>query len=290
MEQPEFKTLLDLARYRAETAKEKKLFTFLHKGETESSVLTFAGLDKKARAIASQLQQQNLQGERALLIYPSGEDYICAFFACLYAGVTAVPVYPPQPKQLQRLVSIVEDAKPAIALTQKGIQMIFEQGLQKASPALEKLPTLATDTISEDKAVSWVAPDINGDSLAFLQYTSGSTSAPKGVMLSHKSLLHNELMIQDCFQSNSDSIGVGWLPLYHDMGLIGNVLQPLYAQWHMVLMSPEDFIREPKRWLNAISKYKATISGGPNFAYELCNRRISDDDKQQLDLSSWKVA
>lgn len=290
MEHNQFSTLVDLARYRAKTAKDKKLYTFLHKGETESSTLSFQELDIKARAIASQLQQLNLEGERALLIYPSGEDYVCAFYACLYAGVTAVPVYPPQPKQLQRLISIVEDAKPAIALTQENIEKLFQQGLQKASPVLENLATLATDKIDEEDAELWSAANINGDSLAFLQYTSGSTSAPKGVMLSHKSLLHNEMMIQDCFQSHKDSIGVGWLPLYHDMGLIGNVLQPLYAEWHMVLMSPEDFIREPKRWLQAISKYKASISGGPNFAYELCNRRIKQEDKIKLDLSSWQVA
>lgn len=290
MEHTDFNTLVDLARYRAKTAGNKKLYTFLHKGEKESSILTFEALDLKARAIAVELQKLNLQGERALLIYPSGEDYVCAFFACLYAGITAVPVYPPQPKQVQRLISIVEDANPAIALTQQGIQKIFEQGLQQLSPVLQQLPTLATDNISEDNADLWHEPEINGDSLAFLQYTSGSTSAPKGVMLSHKSLLHNEMMIQDCFQSDSNSIGVGWLPLYHDMGLIGNVLQPLYAEWHMVLMSPEDFIREPSRWLKAISKYQATISGGPNFAYELCNRRINEEDRKALDLSSWKVA
>ena len=149
---------------------------------------------------------------------------------------------------------------------------------------------LATDSIELSVGENWSAPAVSGDDLAFLQYTSGSTSKPKGVMVSHANLLHNEETIKQVFGQSSDSVILSWLPLYRDMGLIGGVLQPLYVGAHCVLMSPLAFLKKPMRWLNAISRFKATTSGGPNFAYDLCARNVGAGEQPPIDLSSWSVA
>jgi acyl-CoA synthetase (AMP-forming)/AMP-acid ligase II len=247
-------------------------------------------LDLQAFAIATSLQNLGASGERALLIYPPGLEFIAAFFGCLYAGVVAVPAYPPRRNQsLSRLQSIVADAGATIALTTKTVLSNVERQFTQ-SPTLQALHWLATDNIASDLAQAWLQPAISSDTLAFLQYTSGSTGTPKGVMVSHGNLLHNEQMIQQAMQHTEKTIVVGWLPLFHDMGLIGNVLQPLYLGIPCILMSPVAFLQRPLRWLQAISRYKATTSGGPNFAYELCVSKITNEQRETLDLSSWDVA
>lgn len=285
----EVKTLVELARMRTENAPHRTIYRFLDKGEHEGASLSYAQLDLRARAIAATLQRRGLRGERILLLYPPGLDYIAAFFGCLYAGAVAVPVYPPHPRRLDRLMAIADNADAAAAMTVSGLRDKLESALS-IQPQWPDIAWFSTDTIDADVAALWCDPAIDGDSLAFLQYTSGSTSTPKGVMLSHANLLHNEFLIHSYFESSSNSIGVGWLPLYHDMGLIGNVLQPMYADFPIVLMSPVDFVQNPLRWLKAISKYRGTISGGPNFAYDLCIRRITPEQRAALDLTSWKVA
>ena len=224
-----------------------------------------------------------------LLLFPPGLGFIEAFFGCLYAGAIAVPAYPPRTARgLPRLRAILEDARPHVVLT-TGELLDRARALLGGAAETASLAWLAVDGL-ESREKDWRPPRVDGDTLAFLQYTSGSTSTPKGVMVSHANLLHNEEMIRRAFAQSRKSVIVGWLPLYHDMGLIGNVLQPLYLGARCVLMSPVAFLQQPLRWLAAISRYGGTTSGGPNFAYELCARRITDEQKAGLDLSAWRVA
>ncbi|TCP59139.1 amino acid adenylation domain-containing protein [Tumebacillus sp. BK434] len=284
------KSLVDLLRRWTEQQPDHIAYLFLRDGEIEDGRLTYGELDRKARALAAQLQKLGMQGERALLLYQPGLDFIAAFFGCIYAGVTAVPVYPPKMnRKMIRLESIVSDATPSFSLTTSAIMDRVEP-LLEGSPELQKMIWIATDQIDEALAAEWLPPAVGLDTLAFIQYTSGSTGSPKGVMVSHGNLLHNEEMIAQAFDQSKDSLILGWLPLYHDMGLIGNVLQPLYLGTSCILMSPIDFLQHPYRWLKAISDYKATTSGGPNFAYELCARKITPEQIATLDLSSWSVA
>jgi amino acid adenylation domain-containing protein len=286
-------TVVGLLRARAAERPEQVAFTFLADGESEGGRLTYAELDRKAAAIAAALAPSVPRGERALLLYPPGLDFIAAFFGCLYAGVVAVPAYPPRPndRSQSRLRAIAHDATPRAALTTEAILAgaVEPRGLLAVAPELAGLRWIPTDTPSAAGQAAVLAEPAP-ESLAFLQYTSGSTAAPKGVMVSHRNLLHNERMIGAAFGMDEESVVVGWLPLYHDMGLIGNVLQPLHAGGRCVLMSPVAFLQRPMRWLEAISRYRGTVSGGPNFAYELCVRKASPEALAGLDLSSWRVA
>ena len=282
--------ILEALRAKARQSPERRAFTFLLNGEAEGDSLTYAQLDCRARAISGLLRGHGAVGERALLLFPPGLEFITAFLGCLYAGVTAVPAYPPKLSRAQQsLRSIVRDTQPKAVLT-SGALMARVDSLISRVPELQAVQWLATDAIGDEPAGVWEEPDIRSDTLAFLQYTSGSTSAPKGVEVTHGNLLHNEEMIRLAFEQTEDSVVVSWLPLYHDMGLIGGVLQPLFVGAQCVLMSPQAFLQRPMRWLEAISNYRATTSGGPNFAYDLCVRRSSSERRIKLDLSSWKVA
>jgi acyl-CoA synthetase (AMP-forming)/AMP-acid ligase II/acyl carrier protein len=247
-------------------------------------------LDQRARAIAGRLQAAGASGQRVLLVFPPGLDYIAAFFGCLYAEAVAVPVYPPrQNRNVERLRAIVYDAQPVIALTTQPILSQIGQYLDEAAD-MRALPWVATDSVESGWASQWKEPRVDGDTLAFLQYTSGSTAKPKGVMISHGNLLHNQQSIQEAFGQSERSVIVGWLPLFHDMGLIGNVLQPLYVGAQCILLSPMSFLQRPFRWLETISRYQGTTSGGPNFAYDFCVRKINEASREALDLSSWVIA
>jgi acyl-CoA synthetase (AMP-forming)/AMP-acid ligase II len=286
----EYSTLVELLCQRAKDQPEQTAFTFLVDGKTESSKLTYFELDQQARAIAAKLQSLNLTGERALMLYPPGLEFIAAFFGCLYASVVAVPAYPPRRNQsISRLWSIIASSQVTVALTTTSLLTNIESRFTQ-NPELRELHWLAIDDVADNLAQAWEQPKLNSDTLAFLQYTSGSTGTPKGVMVSHGNLLHNEQIIKSAFGHTEKTIVVGWLPLFHDMGLIGNVLQPLYLGRPCILMSPMDFLQKPLRWLEAISHYKATTSGGPNFAYDLCVRNIKPEQRSGLDLSSWEVA
>ncbi|MDM9382032.1 amino acid adenylation domain-containing protein [Chlorogloeopsis sp. ULAP01] len=283
-------TFVDLLRYRTLHQPDQLAFTFLVNGETEVSSFTYQELDRKARQIAAYLQSIDATGGRALLLYSPGLEFVAAFFGCLYAGVVAVPAYPPRANQsLSRLQAIVTDAQAAIALTNTDVLSNIERK-SIDFPALKTLRWIATNNLEISWEQKWEKPVITSDTLAFLQYTSGSTGIPKGVMLSHTHLLHNSAQIQQCFEHTPNSRGVIWLPPYHDMGLIGGILQPVYSGFPTTLMSPVDFLQRPVRWLQAITRYKATTSGGPNFAYDLCIRKITPEERQTLDLSSWNVA
>ena len=283
-------TYVELLRKKALAHPERRAYTFLTDGETEEVHFTCEDLDRRARAIAATLQDAGARGERVLLLYPPSLEYIAAFFGCLYAGAVAVPVYPPRLNQnLVRLQSIIEDSQPALTLTTSSSLSRSAAQFDK-TPILKNLRYLATDSIDDELTDHWREPNITSESLAFLQYTSGSTSEPKGVMVSHGNLLHNAEMMKHACPHPPNAVFVSWLPLYHDMGLIGNVLQSLYFDASCVIMSPTAFLQRPFRWLDAISRYQAHTSGAPNFAYDLCVRRITATERATFNLSSWKVA
>ena len=282
--------LVGLLRLRAKDLGRQRAFTFLVDGESQRIHSTYAQLDARARAIAAYLQAQGLEGERALLLYPSGLEYLAAFFGCLYAGVVAVPAYPPRRnRNLHRIQSIAGDAQPRIALTTDDVFSRVEP-LLTDMPDLAAMPWKCTRDVESAEAAAWREPEITPETLAFLQYTSGSTGTPKGVMLSHGNLLHNTAIISAAFRPSYASSGVTWLPLYHDMGLIGGIIQPIYFSRPMTVMTPTHFLQKPLRWLKTISDTGALISGGPNFAYELCAERVTEEEKEHLDLSQWELA
>ena len=240
--------------------------------------------------VGAWLMSKGLTGERALLLYPAGLEFIVGFFGCLYAGVVAVPVYPPRRnRSMERIQAIADDAEAKVALTTDTVLGRVERLIDE-TPHLKQLAWLDTCHVPDGLDAQWRQPDIHGETLAFLQYTSGSTGTPKGVMLNHASLVHNSALIAHAFEHTRSSVGVFWLPSYHDMGLIGGILQPIYIGRTNVLMSPMTFLQKPFRWLSAISRFRATTSGGPNFAYQHCIDKITPEQRKQLDLSGWKVA
>jgi acyl-CoA synthetase (AMP-forming)/AMP-acid ligase II len=282
------RTLIDLLRRRAAATPDRRAFTLLLDGEQEEVSVSYRELDQRARAIAAWLGEHGSAGERALLLYPPGLDYIAAFFGCLYAGMVAVPACPPRPNRpMPRLKGMVADAGVTLALASADILANIERRFTHA-PYLRGLHWLDTDRLPAGIGDAWSEPAVNSDSLAFLQYTSGSTATPRGVMLRHANLLHNLALIYRWFEGDPDCRCVFWLPPDHDMGLIGGILQPLYAgAADTVLMPPAAFLQRPLRWLEAISRKQATISGAPNFAYDLCARKVSREQVAALDLSTW---
>lgn len=298
-------SLVELLRFRAAVQPLAMAYTFLREGEQESDCLTYEVLDRRSRAIAAELQSQCRPGDRALLLYQPGLEFISAFFGCLYAGVVAVPAYPPSltrsDRALLRLRGIVADAHPAVILSTEELGSNLARtaadsrdlGSSPTTGAIDGMVGrnwMATDTVTDDNAALWRDPGAGSDTLAFLQYTSGSTATPKGVMITHGNLLHNLAYAFHLGDGDSSSASVSWLPVIHDMGLIEGVLQPAFSGCPAYLMSPAAFLQRPIRWLNAIARYAATRSGGPNFAYDLCIRRIGPHDRAALDLSTWRSA
>ena len=276
-------TWVEVLRWRASHEPDRCAFRFLDVDTDQVVTLTYSDLDRKAKAVAARLQSIEATGMRALLLYPPGLDYITTLFGCLYAGVVFVPAFPPRAnRNLPRLQAIVADAGAKVALTTRATLSQVE--------TMSSLRWVTTDDLDSRLEADWQPPVLSGDSLAFLQYTSGSTSVPRGVMISHHNLLHNSKLLAHAFKYGPSTECVTWLPLYHDMGLIGGVFQPLYGGFTNTLMSPLSFLRSPFRWLKAISDYKASLSGGPNFAYDLCARRVTAEQRELLDLSHWSVA
>jgi amino acid adenylation domain-containing protein len=266
------------------------LYEFLANGDSSESTLTFGELDLRVRAIGAVLRDLGLAGQRALLLFHPGLDFVTAFLGAMAGGM--IPVPSPLPRRDQAgdlLTPLVQDAAPSVVLTSHYLSSRIKR-LAAEVPALAAMRCVAVDEIPAAAAADWTDPGLRPESLAFLQYTSGSTSTPKGVCVTHANLLHNEASLQRVFGHDQESVIVGWLPLFHDMGLIGNLLQPLYAGARCILMSPLAFLQQPVRWLRAISDHGATTSGGPNFAYDLCSRRVREEQLQDLDLSSWRVA
>ena len=282
-------TLVDLLRLRGEADGDGLAYTFLEDGEREAGRRTFGELDGRAKAVAAVLQRRGDVGDRALLVYPPGLEYVEAFFGCLYAGLVPVPVYPPRPnRSVRRLRSILSDSGAALLLSTTDV--LDDRRFEALGSLPRAVEWIRTDTVDDPAGDSWQAPGVDGEDLALLQYTSGATAAPKGVMVSHANLLANERMIQRALGHDESSTFASWLPIYHDMGLIGNLLQPLYVGASCVFMSPTAFLQKPARWLRAIGDYRARTSGAPNFAYDLCVERIGPEEREALDLSSWRVA
>jgi acyl-CoA synthetase (AMP-forming)/AMP-acid ligase II len=286
----ELPDLVELLRYRALDQPDLVGFVFLGNEGGEPDALTYRKLDAKARAIGARLQSMAPPGSRALLFFPPGLEFVSAFFGCLYAGLIAVPLHVFRSNHnLSKFEAIAVDSQATVVLMPASLLAGFKGRLLPGS-ALAALQCLATDDIAVGVDGSWQKPSVCGDTLAMLQYTSGSTGTPKGVMISHGNLLHNSAQIQASFEHTSESQGVIWLPPYHDMGLTGGILQPLYSGFPVALMSPLDFLQKPFRWLQAITRYGGTTSGGPNFAYDLCVKKITPEQRSTLDLRTWDVA
>ncbi len=287
-------TMMGLLERQARERRDLPAYIFRGDDGSERS-LTFGELSQRARAVASVLQGVAGVGDRALLIFPPGLDFIAALFGCIHAGVLAVPATFPKPNRpASRLAAIAADCEARMVLTTSPSLAALQK--HRASPELAHLEWLAVDEIADEQAARWTSPALKGNDLVFLQYTSGSTDAPKGVMVSHSNLLHNLEAIRRGFAlpqaapGESAGTGVSWLPAYHDMGLIGGILESLYVGGRSVLFPPTSFLRKPARWLRAIGEYGASVSGAPNFAFELCVQKVSSREMEGLDLSSWEVA
>ena len=282
-------TFCDIMRARAAEKPQEQAFVFLDSKGAPSDQYTFAGLDERARRIATELVAKGLSGERVLLLFAPGLDFVTALFGCFYAGAVAVPIpFLPGKRIIERINSIRRDADSAGVLTLGSLKM--EPQIRESLGPDDRLIWIHVDALAPDPQAEFSWPTPAPESLALLQYTSGSTGSPKGVMLSHANLVANCEMIAEAFGMNEATRGVGWLPPFHDMGLIGHILEPVYYGGLSVLMSPLTFLQRPVRWLQAISTWKATISGGPTFAFEICLKLVRDEQLQDLDLSSWDVA
>ena len=258
-------------------------------GASVETVLSYDRLWMAVRALAATLQQQAVRGERALLLLDNDQHYVVSLLACFAAGIIAVPVFPPEPGRPQhaaRLAGIAADAQAAIVLTTRALLPLVTEGM--SSPGGARL--LAVDAVDEDQAMRWMPHEPELTDVAFLQYTSGSTSAPKGVMVTHACLMANEAVIRERMSITQQDRFAVWSPLFHDMGLVGGLLQPLYSGIPCVLCSPEHFTASPVRWLRLIHRHRVTVSGGPDFAYRLCIDRIREAQCEGLDLGSWRVA
>jgi acyl-CoA synthetase (AMP-forming)/AMP-acid ligase II len=273
----------------AKTTPNKVAYKFLPMGDIQNEVdISYSDLYQRAIALASKLQQVSEVGARAMILLPSGLDYAISFFACLYAGLIAVPAYPPKRNKVDaRLEVLAKDSGATVILSTE--QLLIQWG-ENPFQTMEKIETIAVDGLDLSGATSFTKVPILSDTLAFLQYTSGSTGDPKGVMVSHGNFVHNLMQVADSISFSDQSIILTWLPLFHDMGLISGVGLPIYLNCLGILMPPVAFVQNPFAWLNAISHYRVTGSGGPNFAYALCSSKITQEQKESLDLTSWAVA
>ncbi|QDV70562.1 Polyketide synthase PksN [Rosistilla carotiformis] len=284
------RTFSELLSTRAALHPDRPAIKFLAEGTEVTDQVTYQQLHARAASIGSWLSDRGLRGRPVLLVFPQSIDYAAAFFGCLYAGAIAVPAYPPRRnRNLDRLQGMASDSGADVILTNDELLESLSTWVDEDNP-LGQRSLLSINTLTEDPQFN---PAFGADpqSLAFLQYTSGSTGAPKGVSVTNRNLLENQTMITEIFGQREDEvITCGWLPMYHDMGLIGNLLHPLYLGGHLVLMSPFTFFQKPLCWLQAISDHRATISGSPNFGYDMCVEAISEHERERLDLSSWNLA
>jgi acyl-CoA synthetase (AMP-forming)/AMP-acid ligase II len=282
-------TLVDLLHERATQTPEHQVYTFLSDGETEKDSLTYAQLERKARVLAKTLRGHAAFGDRVVLLYPPGLEFVSAFFGCLYAGMIPVPAFPPRNnRNMDRLMAIMQDADATVALMTEPIRSMIAASYSE-TPGLDAVVCLATETLADEDA-AWERPPLDGDSVCFLQYTSGSTGIPKGVMVSHGNLLANMEDIATGLELSEETVSVSWLPFYHDMGLIYGVLLPVFSGFRVYLMAPIAFLQRPIRWLKAITRYRGTLSSAPNFAYDLCVRKVTPEMRETLDLHAWASA
>ena len=287
------KSMIDLLRTRADAHPDDVAYTFLESGEHAGNTLAWAALDRRSRALGTSIAARVEPGARVLIMLPPGIDFASAFFGVLYAGAIAIPTYPPAGARADRTSArvrgMVADAGVSLVLSCSGLHASVAT-LESLIPELTGVPWLDIDHVDDNASEEWRDPMAASSAIALLQYTSGSTATPRGVMVSHGNLLHNLALSARLAAYGSDSVSVSWLPVNHDMGLINGVMQGVYSGCPTVQMAPSAFLQQPARWLQAISRFGATHSGGPNFAYDLCARRVSDEDREGLDLSSWRLA
>jgi acyl-CoA synthetase (AMP-forming)/AMP-acid ligase II len=286
-------TLCALLRFRAQEAPDQHAYTFLDDGRKEGERLTYGELDRHARRIAAWLQASVPKGGRALLLFPAGLDVLKAFFGCLYAGVIAIPAPPPESSRIKRtlprLQAVAQDANVSVVIsTSETLEIVAAWA--RDVPELQTMKYLNIEDIAADWTDKWHDPEATPDDLAYLQYTSGSTTGPKGVMLSNRNVVHHCGYLQACCEYKPDSISVTWLPYFHDYGLVEGLLVPLYNGTPCYVMSPFAFLKHPINWLAAITRFRATHTQAPNFAYDQCVRRIKPEQRAQLDLSSLQSA
>ena len=286
-------SLVSLILEKAKAQPDSVVHTYLPDGKDEGPARTFSGLDQLTRRISAVLQERYPAGERALLVFPPGLEFIDAFFGCLYSGLVAVPAFPPNPgpraPTLARLQALACDSRASVILTTRPSMGLFQPAAANYPP-LNQITWLAIDQLPEDAGSAWKESLPEPDQLAYFQYTSGSTRSPHGVCLTHRNLVHNSARINAFFQLSPADVLVSWLPMYHNLGLIGTVLQPFFSGMRSYLMSPQTFLENPLRGLKAITHYKAKVAGGPNFAFDLCVLRIPPEKRVGLDLSSWQLA
>jgi acyl-CoA synthetase (AMP-forming)/AMP-acid ligase II len=287
----EASTLVDVLRWRADNQSEALAYAFLEDGETASLSYTYKDLDARARGVAALLESAGVgRGERVLLLHPPGLEFVAAFYGCLYAGVVAIPAYPPGfNRNVRRIPGIVEDAEAKVALTVRPILDQLKQ-MFEVVPQLRTLRWVATDEVDAAAADDWREVSLNADDVCFLQYTSGSTALPRGVMISHRNLISNLHCCYVGWGHTPEDIALTWMPHYHDLGLVEGLLSPLYGGFPVYLMPPAAMVQRPLRWMQAVSRYRVTHSGGPNFTYDLCVRKTTPEQRAELDLSSWSVA
>lgn len=291
---PPVDTLTGVLRHRAATAPDRVAFTFLATGDADSAHdCTYGALDRRARAVAAWLQANGSRGDRALMMFEEGLEYLDALFGCMYADVLAVPVHAPDPRRLQRtlprLLTIAKDAGVRFVLTTKEIAHAARGGFGEV-PELAGAAWLTVDDLPEPEQVlaeRWVDPGVRADDIAYLQYTSGSTALPKGVMVSHRNLLHQLADFDHGYDHTPDSVLVTWLPATHDLGLVYGRFMPLFIGFRCVFMSPAAFMQQPSRWMAALSRFRGTHSPSPNFGFEVAARKAGD--LAGLDLSRVKV-
>lgn len=281
-------SLVSVLRERAALHPDAPACTYLgDNGQVKDSV-SYAELDAQARAIAARLQGLGAAGECAILLYPPGLEFLSAFFGCLYSGVIAVPLPVPRVSaSLRQFSGIVGDLDSRLVLTtERSLSRLQKLDTDLFAP----LSCLATESTAPALARAWREPAIDPAAVAYLQYTSGSTSDRKGVIVSHANVIANLHGIAERFAHHADSVSVNWLPHFHDLGLVSGLLQPLYHGHPNILLSPTAFVQQPFRWLHALSTYRGTYSNSPNYGYELCVRRVTDAQIDELDLSCWDVA
>lgn len=282
------KSIVEVCQWRAIHQSDNIAYRFLNNGLDDCETLTFGQLFARLQSIAGHFDVGD-GGERAILLFPSGFDYISSFYACLFAGIVAVPAYPMvSHSEHVRLRVIIKDCSPRYILTTSVLKDSLLQWLEKEGLTHTTFKIIVVDELAN----SDVGPRhvISPGEIAFLQYTSGSTGNPKGVIVTNQNLLHNSTVIYRKFEHDAHSSVVSWLPPFHDMGLVGGIIQPMFAGFTANIMSPMTFLRRPLRWLQAISLYGATSSGGPNFSYKLCAKHSNSKQMEGLDLSSWRVA
>jgi acyl-CoA synthetase (AMP-forming)/AMP-acid ligase II len=286
-------TLVELARQRAQDRREQTAYTFLDDGGIEGERLSYGELDSCARTIAGFLQSVARPGDRALLLFPAGLDFLKGFFGCLYAGVIAIPAPPPEASRLKRtmprLQAIIRDAEVSVVISSANI-LALVSAAASAIAELESMRYLDIGKVPAGSAACWQEPRIGDLDLAYLQYTSGSTTSPKGVMISHRNVVHHCGYLQSVCEYTPESITVTWLPYFHDYGLVEGLLEPLYNATPCYAMSPFAFLKRPFNWLRAISRIRATHTQAPNFAYEQCIRRVTPEQRALLDLSPLRSA